>query len=97
MTKAEAWLQCSARGTMVTRLAYIGDIHPSCSRGRTEKKQTHGRRRQRSIPHERRDPGTSVLTHLPLVTSSPTSSSHHCIIAQLEERLVLVITKIYQE
>ena len=30
MTKAEAWLQCSAMGTTVTRLAYIGGFHPSC-------------------------------------------------------------------
>ena len=33
MIKAEAWLQCSARGTTVTRLAYIGGFHPSCAKG----------------------------------------------------------------
>ena len=35
MTKAEAWLQCSARGTTVTRLAYIMGFNPSCAEGRT--------------------------------------------------------------
>ena len=65
MTKAEAWLQCSARGTTVTRLAYIGGFHPSCLR-------------DRSITREETPERWFIL---PLVTSSPTSSSHHCIIA----------------
>ena len=46
MTKAEAWQQCSARGTTVTRLAYIMGFNPSCERdGQREK----GIKRERNL------------------------------------------------
>ena len=78
MTKAEAWLQCSARGTTVTRLAYIGGFHPSCV-GDPEIEPSRERRPR------------NAGSFSPFVTSSPTSSSHPCTITQLEERPVLVI------
>ena len=37
MTKAEAWLQCSARGTTVTRLAYIVGFTPLLLEGLTDR------------------------------------------------------------
>ena len=85
MTEAEAWLQCSARGTTVTRMAYIGVFHLSCARG--------GTRRDRSITREETPAPWFIL----LVTSSPTSSSHHCIIAQLEEQLVACHLVLYTD
>ena len=83
MTKAEAWLQCSARGTTVTRLAYIVGCNPSC----VEDEGKGGR--HLGV----KDRKLGVLSS-PLVASSSTSSSHHCIIIQLEEQLVRV-TKRY--
>ena len=99
MTKAEAWLQCSARGTMVTRLAYIGGFYPSCAKGRTrDGDPSIGRERHRGTsesPETPRNPRRHLGSKLgvpfsPLVASSSTSSSHRCIIIQLEEQLVLV-------
>ena len=44
MIKAEAWLQCSARGITVTRLAYIGGFPPPADedgRKKREKRPRH--------------------------------------------------------
>ena len=53
MTKAEAWQQCSARGTTVTRLAYIMGFNPSCvGDGRRERQIKGSRERGTSESQE---------------------------------------------
>ena len=91
VTGAEAWQQCSARGTTVTRLAYIVGFTPLLLEG------------DRSTENERdieRDKGTSEPPETPRIqlgvpsssrlAPSFTSSSHLCSVIQLEEQLVLV-------
>ena len=55
MTKAEAWLQCSARGTTVTRLAYIVGFTPLMLRkttpdGQINKQKEQERKEPRNTP-----------------------------------------------
>ena len=47
MTSAEAWLQCSARGTTVTRLAYIVGFTPLLLK-RTRRSIDRERKRERN-------------------------------------------------
>ena len=55
MTKTEAWLQCSARGIPVTRLAYIMGFNPSCVRDRSIDQSTKGEKdRERGTPESSR-------------------------------------------
>ena len=53
MTKAEAWLQCSARGTTVTRLAYIEGFTPlllEAPDGEIDKQREKKRKEPRNTP-----------------------------------------------
>ena len=62
MIKAEAWLQCSARGITVTRLAYIGGFPPPAE-GKGER--------------ERRDPGTLVHSPVNFISHLKLSPLYH--------------------
>ena len=52
MTVAEAWQQCSARGTMVTRLAYIVGFTPLLLEGRTDRSTEE----EKEIERKRKEP-----------------------------------------
>ena len=75
MTKAEAWLQCSARGTTVTRLAYLMGFNPSCvkDRGthahidRSTEKEREKKRERKEPRNPRRHLGSSSEFLLPSV------------------------------
>ena len=70
MIKVEAWLQYSARGTMVTRLAYIRGFYPSCA----GEEEGEGRKQRR---RKKRDPGTLVHSPCNFISHLKLSPLYH--------------------
>ena len=80
---------------MVTRLAYIVGFTPLLLGKGTNGSINRGRERDREKEEGTSDTPETPRIHLGVPSSSRlapsfTSSSHHCIIIQLEEQLVLV-------
>ena len=67
MTSAEAWLQCSARGTTVTRLAYIEGFTPLLLETQRERSINRKRKRERNLGTPRKHLGFTSECLLPPV------------------------------